>query len=249
MRGLVIWLMGEELGESIMKSLHWLLETPPDRSQTQGKTSDEITIEHITQVLESMQSKVAAIQSIIDRVRRITHEIQHRYNLKRLCHQELIGVVLEAKRTGNIIEARLAMTQMIQIERILPELQSRLDSSQDLLIGIHEIHAQEESNLSLLEIDLETVKARRTMNSYQNVDNSADLIVLYEKFRNVQSDLEYRHQEIQVASTLNNPSNCELGETLTTEAIDELIEKLNGAESMKLKGDKSEERPDRSHTD
>jgi hypothetical protein len=55
MRGLVIWLMGEELGESIMKSLHWLLETPPDRSQTQGKTSDEITIEHITEVLESIE--------------------------------------------------------------------------------------------------------------------------------------------------------------------------------------------------
>jgi hypothetical protein len=241
MRGLVIWLMGEELGESIMKSLHWLLETPPDRSQTQGKTSDEITIEHITQVLESMQSKVAAIQSIIDRVRRITQEIQHRYNLKRLCHQELIGVVLEAKRTGNIIEARLAMTQMIQIERILPELQSRLDSSQDLLISIHEIHAQEESNLSLLEIDLETVKARRTMNNFQNIDNSADLIVLYEKFRNVQSDLEYRHQEIQAASILKNSSNCELGETLTTEAIDELIEKLKSGESKKLAGDEPKE--------
>lgn len=241
MRGLIIWLMGEELGASIMKSLHWLLETPPDRSQTQGKTSDEITIEHITQVLESMQSKVAAIQSIIDRVRRITNEIQHRYNLKRLCHQELIGVVLEAKRTGHIIEARLAMTQMIQIERILPELQLRLDSSQEMLISIHEIHAQEEANLSLLEIDLETVKARRTMNNCQNVDNSADLIVLYEKFRNVQSDLEYRHQEIQVASTLANSSDCELRETLTTEAIDELIAKLKDDESKKSAGDEPKE--------
>ncbi len=230
MKGAIDWLFGEELGKSVVKGVNWLLETPPDRSATKGKTSDEMTIEHITEVLESMQSKVAAIQSIVDRVRRITQEIQHRYNLKRMCHQELIGVVLEAKRTGNIIEARLAMTQMVQIERILPELQARFESSQNMLIDIHEIHAQEEANLSLLEIDLETVKARRTMNSCQNIDNSADLIALYEKFRNVQSDLEYRHQEIRAASTLNNSSNCELGETLNTQAIDELIEQLKSDE-------------------
>jgi phage shock protein A len=237
MQNIIIWLFGDELGKSIITSLNWLIEAPPARSSKVEKTSNEITIEHASQLLELMRSKVLNLQHVVEQVRQSTHRNQYQYNLKDQRRQDLSALSLEYKHMGQIVEARLAMAKAIEIERILPEFQAKLVNSEEMLMRVNEIHAQKESELSLLEIDVENMKAYIAMNGHHD-DKSQDLIALQEKLRNSSIEAEDRCLEIQIESQLTNPSNCELGETLNTQDIDARIAELEN------NADRS---PDRSH--
>jgi peptidyl-tRNA hydrolase len=226
MKGFIVWLMGDKLGESTINGLNWLLEVPPDRSVTKGKTSDEITLEHAFQLLELMRSKVKQLHDIVEQVRQSTHRTQHQYNLKCQRHQELLEMAVEYKQMGQIMEARLAIAKAIEIERISPEFQTKLASSQEMLMRVNDIHVQQESELSLLEIDVENMKAWIAMNGYHEA-KSHELIILKDKIEQSSIAAENRCQEIKLLSQLSHSSNCELGETLNTQDIDNRLENID----------------------
>jgi phage shock protein A len=230
MNNLISWLMGDTLGGLIMDSWNWLWQTPTKASApvvTVDKNSDDITLEHATQLLVSITARVLEMQKAVERVRAITHEIKRQYDVKCQQHQELVATVLEYKRLGEIVEARMAMANAIGIERILPELQARLEHSQEMLISINECYTQEQSKLSLLEIEMETIRACMAMNeSMSGLDKFNNLSNLQEKFRNVQTEIEDRYQQVQVMSQLSNQSNFAAQEPLNIQDVDERIKSL-----------------------
>jgi phage shock protein A len=230
MQKLIVWLMGDNLGTWLINTWDWLIQAPTDPSSTEVKTTDEINLKHATQLLELTRSKVMEIQNVVERVRKIATAIQLQYDLKCNYHQNLMADVLEFKRKGNILEARLSMAKVVEIERVLPELKAKLENSQEMLIGINKIYAQKESELFSLQVDLESMKAYMAMHDSTHGsgdrDRSPDLIQIQEKFRHVLAETEDRYREIQIVSQLANPSNCELGETLNLQDIDNRIEKL-----------------------
>jgi phage shock protein A len=164
MNNIILWLMGDTLGGQMITSWNWLWQTPTEPVTAAGKTSDDITLEHATQLLGSIALRVTQMQKVVDRVRSITREIQRQYELKCQEHQQLIGIVREHQRANDTVEARLTMAKAIGIERILPELKVRLERAQEMLININECHTQEQAKLSLLEIEMETIKACMAMN-------------------------------------------------------------------------------------
>jgi len=229
MKRSIIWLFGDELSKSVINTYNWLLEVPPERSATKGKTSDEINLQHIGELLDSMRVKVANLQTVLERVRHRTQEIQNQYNLKCQSHQELMVLVLDFYRVGNILEARLAMAKAMELERTLPEFQAKLASSQEMLMRVNEIYTQKQLELSLLELDMENMKTYMAMNdsmSHHDIDKSHELTILQEKIRNSSIEAEDRYREIQIETQLSRPSNCELGAPLTTQDIDERIRAL-----------------------
>ena len=236
MNNLISWLMGDTLGGLVMDTWNWLWQTsvksspPATTGNKVDKNSDDITLEHANQLLVSITARVLEMQKAVDRVRAITLEIKRQYNVKCKQHQELVATVLEYKREGEMVEARIAMANVIGIERILPELQARLEHSQEMLISINELHTQEQSKLSLLEIEMETIKACMAMNNSmsgnRDLDKFNDLSNLQDKFRNVQTEMEDRYQQVQVMSQLSNQSNLAVQEPLNIQDIDERIKSL-----------------------
>jgi phage shock protein A len=231
MNNLVLWLMGDTLGGQVIASWNWLWQIPTETA-TVGKTSDDITLEHATQLLGSIGLRVSQMQRVVDRVRSIAREIQRQYDVKGQEHQELIRAVLEYQRSGDAVEARLTMAKVIGIERILPELKVRLERAQEMLININECHTQEQAKLSLLEIEMETIKACMAMNESmggnRDLDKFKDLSSLQDKFQNVQTEMESRYQEIQLMSQLSHSSNCTIEEPLNMQDIDNRIKSLGG---------------------
>jgi phage shock protein A len=130
MNKVILWLMGETLGGQMIAGWNWLWQVPLEPATAVGKTSDDITIKHATQLLGSIALRVQQMQKVVDRVRSIAREIQRQYQLKSQEHQKLIGIVLEYQRANDPVEARLTMAKAIGIERILPELKVRLEHAQ-----------------------------------------------------------------------------------------------------------------------
>jgi phage shock protein A len=232
MSNIILWLMGDILGGQMIAGWNWLWQIPPEPVTTVGKTSDDITLEHATQLLGSIALRVTQMQRVVDRVRAIAREIQRQYELKSQEHQELIGIVLEYQRSNDPVEARLTMARAIGIERILPELKVRLERAQEMLMNVNECHIQEQAKLSLLEIEMETIKACMAMNESMGTDRTMDkfqdLTNLQDKFQNVQAEMEDRYQQMQVMSQLSQPSNGISDEPLTIQDIDSRIKSLAG---------------------
>jgi phage shock protein A len=232
MSNVILWLMGDTLGGQIIAGWNWLWQMPPQPTTAVGKTSDDITLEHATQLLGSIALRVTQMQRVVDRVRAIAREIQRQYELKSQEHQELIGIVLEYQRSNDPVEARLTMARAIGIERILPELKVRLERAQEMLMNVNECHIQEQAKLSLLEIEMETIKACMAMNESMGTDRTMDkfqdLTNLQDKFQNVQAEMEDRYQQMQVMSQLSQPSNGISDEPLTIQDIDSRIKSLAG---------------------
>jgi hypothetical protein len=236
MKGLIIWLMGDKLGESIINGFNWLLEVSPDRSSQVSKNSGEMTIEHAAQLLELMRSKVLNLQQVVEQVHHSTHKSQRQYNLKNHHRQEFITQALEHKQKGKIVEARLTMAKAIEIERILPDFKSKLDRYQEMLMGINEIHAKKESELLMLEVDLEYTIASMAINDSVNNDRSPaqnrELMILQEKLRDFLVETEDSYQQIQIMSQLSNPSASEPSETLNTQDIDARMKELENINDL-----------------
>jgi hypothetical protein len=228
MKGLVTWLLGDELGKLTINSFKWLLEVPPERSPSKGKTNDEIILEEITRSLEIVRAIVIKIKGTVEQVRALKKANEDKYKLRQQAHQELIGMSLESKRQGNIFEARSAMGQAIQLELTLPKFKERSDTSQRMLITIQDFQTQKLADFALLEIDLETAKVQRDVNNSIGIDCSPNLIILQAKLENVQAEIEDRYHQILVEIQLADPSNCELGKTFNTEDIDERIRDFEG---------------------
>jgi phage shock protein A len=227
MSNLILWLMGDALGEQMIAGWNWFWQTPLEPVTGAGKTSDDIALEHATQLLESIALRVTQMQRVVDRVRSITREIQRQYDLKCQEHQELIGIVLEYQRVNDPVEARLTMAKAIGIERILPELKVRLERAQEMLMNVNECHIQEQAKLALLEIEMETIKACMAMNESMGIDLTMDkfqdLSNLQDKFQNVQAEMEDRYHQIQAMSQLSQPASGVLEEPLNIQDIDDRI--------------------------
>jgi phage shock protein A len=210
---------------------NWLFETPSDQSPNSSKTINQIEIDRATQLLNTMRSRVTEIQTVLERVQLTTQEIQRQYELKCQGYQEFIGLALAAKRQGHIIEARLAMAKAIQIERILPQFSTKLQTAQELLISINKICAQKESDLSLLEIDLAMIVAQQgvegTMHEHPGSDTSRDVIALQERLRNVQTEMEDRYLAVQINGQISNSSDGGVEEPINIQDIDERIVNLD----------------------
>ncbi len=226
MNNLILWLMGDTVGGQMIAGWNWLWQMPLEPA-TVGKTSDEITLEHATQLLGSIALRVTQMQKVVERVRSISREIKRQYDLKCQEHQELIGIVLEYQRSNDLVEARFVMAKAIGIEKILPELKVRLERAQEMLMNVNECHIQEQAKLSLLEIEMETIKACMAMNESMGIDRTIDkfhdLTNLQVKFQNVQAEMEDRYHQMQAMSQLSQPANGMLEEPLNIQDIDDRI--------------------------
>ena len=223
MKDLTRWFMGEDLGNLTINGWQWLWGMPPSGSSATAKTSDRPILEDIARSLEEVRAIVLQIRGAVERVMLDTTEIQQQHDLKCKRHDELIGMSLTFDRHGKILEARSAMAQAIQLERVISEWQKRVELSKRLLMSTREIYDRKSDILSLLEIDLKMIKTQRDVNNSIGTYRSPDLILLQEKLINIRADTEEIYDQIQIEIRLSHPSNCELGKTLTDDDLDELI--------------------------
>ena len=69
MHNLILWLMGDTVGRQMIAGWNWLWQLPPEPATGTGKTSDDITLEHATQLLGSIALRVTQMQKVVNRVR------------------------------------------------------------------------------------------------------------------------------------------------------------------------------------
>jgi hypothetical protein len=225
MQNFTRWFLGKELYDG-WKWLWGVPSSPP----VNVKTSDEIILEEITQSLKVVRIQVKETQKIVDGVRHDTQEHERQYNLRQQYYQELINKVSASKQDSSLIEVREMMANAIQIKRGLPQQKIKLEHLQQIFIDISESYAKKQSELLLLELDLQAAATRMAINKSIDgdpcLDNAPDLIVLQEKIQYVSEQAEDHYQKAQLMIHLSSPSDCVLLETLSLQDIDDHIARV-----------------------
>jgi hypothetical protein len=236
MEDFVRYFMGEALGNLTINGWKWLWRMPSRAPET-AKTSDDIILEDITRSLEALRFHIAKNQKVVDVVRHNTQEQERQYNLRQQHYQELITKISASGKDSSLIEVREMMATAIQIERTLPQQKLKLEHLQQIFIDSREDHAKKQSDLLLLELDLQAATTRMAINKSSdrdpNLGNSPDLITLQQKIQQVSEQAEDRYQKTQWISQLSNSSDCVLSETLSLQDIDNRIRDLNERKSSR----------------
>jgi hypothetical protein len=216
------WLLGEEL----YKASKWLFGVPPSPSEPATTNKDETILAEIAQSLAEARASLIQLQGLVERARLLTRADEDKYHHRQQAHQDFIGISLESKRHGNIVEARSAMEQAMQLELTLPKFKERSEASQKTAIAVLDFYRQKLDAVVLLESSLAAAKFQIEVNHLMELDRAPDLVVIQENLEHIQNEIEDRHQQILAEIQLANSTNCELMKTLNPEQIEERIRDL-----------------------
>jgi phage shock protein A len=205
MKAFILWLMGDSLGPITIEIWQWLwsLEsqpTPPPTAPT-VTAADKAAVEGAEVSIRAMQMQISTLELAVKQVVAAAKLASEQYAAKHRQCQDLEALALAAQTEGDVSAARLAMSQAIIIDRILPQMLERVERAQDLARSAQIKLAQERESLSIAQTEIETLKAMVAMNQSlsqtENFSQSFRSNSLPDRFQVVRSEIEYRNQELE----------------------------------------------------
>jgi phage shock protein A len=151
MKRAIYWLMGDKAGRAIVGTWNWLWGLPVESG---GKVAVAVAEESLRSMQESVQRLTQAVSTQIAAYQRAQQKYQAKVrDLKQFQNQAII-----AQQQGNDSAARLAMTKVIQIEQLLPQLETRVQQAEQFVNASREKLERERMKLEAYKMDMENMK-------------------------------------------------------------------------------------------
>lgn len=115
MKKFIYWLMGEKAGRTIVGTWNWLWGIPVESG---GQVAVEVAEESLRFMQESVQKLAEAVSTQVAAYQRAKQKYEEKVKEMRSSENQ----AMTAQRNGNEEAARLAMTRVLQIEKLLPQL-------------------------------------------------------------------------------------------------------------------------------
>lgn len=154
MKKAVYWLMGDWAGRITINTWNWLWGKPPEAPP--AAEPDVITTAELS--LKTMQQSVQDLEQTV-RAQRAAYrqaELKYQAKLNQVRAYEKRAAI--AQQQGDEAGARLAMTQAVQLEKLLPQIADRLKQAQDFLQTSEERLQRETIQLEAYRLDVEHLK-------------------------------------------------------------------------------------------
>ena len=156
MKKVMYWLIGEKAGRTVVGTWNWLWGIPVEAG---GKVAVAVAEESLQSMQEGVHrlAEAVAIQDASYQKAKKMHESK----LKEL--EVLNRQVATAQKLGNELAARQTMAKVIQIEQVLPSLESMIRQ------------AEQAVNQSKAKLDRERVKIESYKSDMQNMKDLAEV--------------------------------------------------------------------------
>jgi phage shock protein A len=227
MKKMVYWLMGDRAGLTIVATWNWLWGKPVQQG---GQISAAAAEEAINQ----MQQEVFRLAEAVAQVTGAHQSIRDEYLKKRQEMQDAENQAAIGQRNGYPEAARLAMTKAIQIERLVKQLESRLQQAETLVHQHQQKLQREREKLEVYKVEYQNLK------STVRVDDALDRITRSSSDLNVSSArnqfdsaklaIEDRHNRVEAFSQLvENPHEklqYDLDQMTLNEAVEQRLQAL-----------------------
>lgn len=150
----IYWLMGDTGGRLTLNAWNWLWGLPPD---PKPETSSDLVSAAETSVRE-MQQSVNQLARAVDAQMSAYRKAKLKYDAKRRQVREYEREARQARQQGDESAARLAMARAIQLEQLLPQIESRVRQAEDFVTTYREKLDRERIQLEAYKMDVEHLK-------------------------------------------------------------------------------------------
>lgn len=213
MKKFIYWLFGETAGRTIVGVWNWLWGLPVESG---GQITVKVAEESLRTMQESVQKLAQAVAVQVSAYERA----KQKYEAKVKEMQKLEQQAIVAQRSGNEEAARLAMSKVIQIEQLLPQLEAQVQQAEQFV------------NASKEKLNRERLKLESYKQDMQNMKDIAELNEALSQIAKVNSDLSID----SARSQFEQAKNAVQARNLKVQALAELSE--NPAEKMAADLDK-----------
>jgi phage shock protein A len=220
MKRAIYWLMGDKAGRAIVGTWNWLWGLPVESG---GKVAVAVAEESLRSMQESVQRLTQAVSTQIAAYQRAQQKYQAKVrDLKQFQNQAII-----AQQQGNDSAARLAMTKVIQIEQLLPQLETRVQQAEQFVNASREKLERERMKLEAYKMDMENMKDLAEINealaTLAKVNSDLGIDSARSQFEEAKTAIERRNLTEQAYAELSENPAEKLAADLDRMTLDEEV--------------------------
>ncbi|WP_199246259.1 PspA/IM30 family protein [[Phormidium] sp. ETS-05] len=204
MKKVIYWLVGEKAGRTIIGTWNWLWGMPVE-------SGGKVAVQTAEEALRDMQASVQKLSEAVAIQVGAYQKAKQKYQAKAEEMQRLERQAITAQKLGNQEAARMAISKVIQIEQLLPQLETQVQQAETYVKASQEKLQRERLKLEAYKADMQNMKditeineALATMakvNSDLNIDSARS------QFEAAKSAVERRHLQQQALADLSeNPA-------------------------------------------
>lgn len=220
MKKVVYWVMGEKAGRTIVGTWNWLWGIPVESG---GKVAVSVAEESLQSMQESVQKLAQAVAMQVGAYERAKKKYEEKAQELRKSEQQ----ALIAQKSGNEDAARLAMTRAIQIEQLLPQLESQVKQAEKFVNASKDKLNRERLKLEQYKTDMQNMKDLAEINSalesIAKVNNEFDIGSARSSFESAKNAVEGRHLRSNALAELSENPNEKLAADLDQMTIDDEV--------------------------
>ncbi|WP_449420912.1 PspA/IM30 family protein [Phormidium nigroviride] len=231
MKKVIYWLMGEKAGRAIVGTWNWLWGIPVESG---GQVAVEVAEQSLRSMQESVQKLAAAVATQVAAYQRA----KQKYEAKIKEMQTFERQAMTAQRNGNEDAARLAMSKVIQIEQILPQLEEQVKQAENYVNASKDKLNRERQKLEAYKMDMQNMKDMAEINAalgqIAKVNNDLSIDSARSQFEQAKSAVQRRNlKENAFAELSENPQEKLQADLEKMTADDEVSRRLQMLDSTK----------------
>jgi phage shock protein A len=220
MKKAIYWLMGEKAGRVVVGTWNWLWGIPVEAG---GQVAVEVAEESLRSMQVSVQQLAQAVATQVAAYERA----KQKYEAKVQELQTVENQVRTAQRNGNQEAARLAMTKMIQIEQLLPQLEAQVQQADQFVQGSKDKLNRERLKLESYKTDMQNMKdlteINEALNSMAKVNNDLNIDSARSQFESARNAVQRRNLQQNALAELSENQAEKLSADLERMTLDDEV--------------------------
>ena len=220
MKKAIYWLMGEKAGRTLVGTWNWLWGLPVESG---GQVSVNVAEESLRSMQEAVHKLATAVATQVAAYERA----KQKYDQKEAEMRKLEQQAAIAQRNGNEDAARLAMTKVIQIEQILPQLKIQVDQAEQYVKAAKDKLNRERLKLEEYKTQLSNMKDMSEINKalaeIAKVNNDLSIDSARSQFEQAKSAVERKNLQQNALAELSENPNEKLQADLEGMVIDDEV--------------------------
>jgi phage shock protein A len=235
MKKVMYWLIGEKAGRTVVGTWNWLWGIPVD---TGGKVAVAVAEESLQSMQEGVHRLAEAV-SIQDASYQKAKKM-HEAKLKEL--EVLNRQVATAQKLGNDLAARQTMTKVIQIEQVLPNLESMIRQAEQAVNQSKAKLNRERVKIESYKSDMQNMKDLAEVNEalaiIASVNNEFDIGSAKSQFEEAKNAVETRNLRTNALAALSeNPIavvNAEIEQMTLEDEVTRRLQQIGNSDLQQL---------------
>jgi phage shock protein A len=220
MKKAIYWLMGEKAGRTLVGTWNWLWGLPVE-------SGGQVAVNVAEESLRSMQEAVHKLATAVATQVAAYERAKQKYDQKEAEMRKLEQQAAIAQRNGNEDAARLAMTKVIQIEQILPQLKIQVDQAEQYVKAAKDKLNRERLKLEEYKTQLSNMKDMSEINKalaeIAKVNNDLSIDSARSQFEQAKSAVERTNLKQNAMAELSENPNEKLQADLEGMVIDDEV--------------------------